>query len=97
MLNDPLQALGMRRPFDPVGADFTRMSAPGGLFISKVKQKAFVDVHEEGTEAAAVTSVQIDLTSAGPAIRIDRPFVFAIRERLSGTILFLGKIVRPPA
>jgi serine protease inhibitor len=97
MLNDPLQALGMRRAFDPVGADFTRMSAPGGLFISKVKQKAFVDVHEEGTEAAAVTSVQIDLTSAGPSIRIDRPFVFAIRERLSGTILFLGKIVRPPA
>jgi serpin B len=76
------------------------MSRPVGnhLYISKVKQKSFVDVHEEGTEAAAVTSVEIRVTCAcGPqVIRIDRPFVFAIRERLSGTILFLGKIVRPP-
>jgi serine protease inhibitor len=101
LLNDPLQALGMRQAFQGDVADFTRMSRDAGnrLYISKVKQKAFVDVHEEGTEAAAVTSVEIRVTCAcGPqVIRIDRPFVFAIRERLSGTILFLGKIVRPPA
>jgi len=101
LLNDPLQALGMRQAFQGDVADFTRMSRDAGnrLYISKVKQKAFVDVHEEGTEAAAVTSVEIRVTCAcGPqVIRIDRPFVFAIRERLSGTVLFLGKIVRPPA
>ena len=101
LLNDPLQALGMRQAFQGDVADFTRMSRDAGnhLYISKVRQKAFVDVHEEGTEAAAVTSVEIRVTCAcGPqVIRIDRPFVFAIRERLSGTILFLGKIVRPPA
>lgn len=100
-LIDPLKALGMRVPFDARLADFSRMSAAEGgrLYISKVTQKSYVDVHEEGTEAAAVTSVEISFTCAcGPqTIRIDRPFVFAIRERLSGTILFLGKIVRPPA
>ena len=101
LLNDPLQALGMRLAFQGDVADFTRMSRAAGdrLYISKVKQKSFVDVHEEGTEAAAVTSVEVRVTCAcGPqVIRIDRPFVFAIRERFSGTILFLGKIVRPPA
>ena len=101
LLNDPLKALGMRQAFEGGGADFTRMSRSAGdrLYISKVKQKSFVDVHEEGTEAAAVTSVEIRVVcTCGPQlIRIDRPFVFAIRERLSGTILFLGKIVRPPA
>ena len=101
LLNDPLKALGMRQAFEGGRADFSRMSSTAGdrLYISRVKQKAFVDVHEEGTEAAAVTSVEIRVTCAcGPqVIRIDRPFVFAIRERLSGTILFLGKIVRPPA
>jgi len=101
LLNDPLESLGMRQAFQGDVADFTRMSRSAGseLYISKVKQKSFVDVHEEGTEAAAATSVEISVTcTCGPrVIRIDRPFVFAIRERLSGTILFLGKIVRPPA
>jgi len=100
LLNDPLMALGMDLPFSAGLADFTRMSPMGtALYISKVKQKSYVDVHEEGTEAAAVTSVEIRVVcTCGPqVIRIDRPFVFAIRERLSGTILFMGKIVRPPA
>jgi len=100
LLNDPLQALGMRQAFQGGRADFSRMSSAAGdrLYISRVKQKSFVDVHEEGTEAAAVTSVEIRVTcTCGPqVVRIDRPFVFAIRERLSGTVLFLGKIVRPP-
>lgn len=100
LLNDPLQALGMRQAFQGGTADFSRMSRAAGtrLYISRVKQKSFVDVHEQGTEAAAVTSVEVRVTCAcGPqVIRVDRPFVFAIRERLSGTILFVGKIVRPP-
>ncbi|MEO5814496.1 MAG: serpin family protein [Gemmatimonadaceae bacterium] len=97
-LNDDLKAMGMRNAFIPDGADFTRMSSTQGthLFIDKVKQKTFVDINEEGTEAAAVTSVGISVTSLPPSLRVDRPFIFVIRERLSGTILFMGKIVRMP-
>jgi serpin B len=98
-LNDALRALGMPTAFVEGGADFTAMSPRGrALFISEVLQKTFVDVNEEGTEAAAATSVGVGVTSA-PArflFRADRPFLFAIRERLSGTILFVGKIVTPP-
>ena len=96
-LNDELKALGMRQAFIPDQAQFTRISRALGnhLYIDFVKQKAFVDVNEIGTEAAAVTVVGIGLTSAPIPVRIDRPFVFAIRERLSGTVLFLGKIVEP--
>jgi len=56
-----------------------------------------VDVNEEGTEAAAATSVEIGLTSLPASLMVDRPFVFAIRERLSGTILFLGRVMNPAA
>jgi serpin B len=99
MLIPDLQSLGMRAAFVDGGADFSRMSPLGRqLFISLVKQKTFVDVDEEGTEAAAVTSVGISVTSAPvrTVFRVDRPFVFVLRERLSGTILFMGKIVRMP-
>jgi serine protease inhibitor len=97
-LNDDLKALGMHDAFVPDGADFTRMSTTRGhnLYIDQVKQKTFVDVNEEGTEAAAVTSVGVSVTALPPSIRVDRPFVFVIRERLSGTIVFMGKIVRMP-
>jgi serpin B len=90
-----LEALGMSVPFTD-GADFTRMSTRGReLYISQVKHKAYVDVNEEGTEAAAVTSTGISVTSApiSTPMRVDRPFVFVIRERLSGTVLFMGKVV----
>jgi len=96
-LNSDLTALGMGVAFHD-GADFTPMSPRGKeLIITKVIQKTFVDVNEEGTEAAAATSVGIGLTSAPPSIRVDRPFLFVIRERFSGTILFMGKIVKLPA
>jgi serpin B len=96
-LNDPLKALGMRLAFVPYEADFTRLSPSEGrrLYIDEVRQKTFVDVSEEGTEAAAVTSVGIGIVSLPPTVRIDRPFVFALRERISGAILFLGKVVDP--
>jgi serpin B len=99
MLIPDLQSLGMRAAFVDGGADFSRMSSLGRqLYISLVKQKTYVDVNEEGTEAAAVTNVGISVTSAPvrSTFRVDRPFVFVIRERLSGTILFMGKIVRMP-
>ena len=96
VLNPELRALGMGVAFDL--ADFTPMSPRGKeLIITKVIQKTFVDVNEEGTEAAAATSVGVGVTSAPPPIRIDRPFIFVIRERLSGTILFIGKIAKLPA
>ncbi len=96
-LNDELKALGMRQAFRENEARFTRISRSMGdkLYIDFVKQKAFVDVNEVGTEAAAVTVVGIGVTSAPVPVRMDRPFVFAIRERLSGSVLFLGKIVEP--
>ena len=92
-----LHALGMSVPFT-LSADFTNMSTVSGLFISCVKQKTFVNVDEEGTEATAVTVTGISQTSAPvPALmRIDRPYIFLIRERLSGTVLFMGKVVRVP-
>lgn len=99
-LNAALQSLGMRKAFQPRVADFTRLSADKGreLYISFVRQKSFVDVNEVGTEAAAVTVVGVGVVSLPQRLvaRFDRPFVFAIRERLSGTILFLGKLAEPP-
>ena len=97
-LNDDLSALGMRIAFDNQRADFTRMAdvAPERLYLTKVIQKTFVDVNEEGTEAAAATSVGVGLTSLPMTVAVDRPFLFAIRERLSGTILFLGQVTRIP-
>ncbi|MEA3432829.1 MAG: serpin family protein [candidate division WOR-3 bacterium] len=95
-LNDVLKALGMGIAFDPYWADFTRMYKPGGIWIDKVKHKTFVKVNEEGTEAAAVTSVEMILGAGfGFYMRVDRPFVFVIRENKSQTILFMGKIVEP--
>lgn len=96
-LNDVLKVMGMAIAFSTSDADFTRIDKQGGLFISEVKHKTFVQVDEEGTEAAAVTSVGIGRTSIGDnfTMRVDRPFVFVIRENNSGTILFIGKIVEP--
>lgn len=95
-LNDILTALGMGVAFDPGMADFARMyEGPQRVYISQVKHKTFVEVNEEGTEAAAVTSVGMMVTSVGLWMRVDRPFVFAIRENQSQTILFIGKIVDP--
>lgn len=94
LLNSTLAALGMGIAFTEA-ADFGRMT-PRGVFISRVKHKTYVDVNEEGTEAAAVTAVAMT-DSEGPRVSVDRPFVFALRENLSGTILFLGVIRNPAA
>jgi serine protease inhibitor len=93
-LNNDLKALGMEVAFDDSRADFYRIAdiRPERLYITRVDQKTFVEVNEEGTEAAAATAVGVGPTSAPEVfeMRVDRPFVFAIRERLSGTVMFLG-------
>ncbi len=96
-LNEVLKALGMAIAFVPGEADFTRMYAPGGLWIDSVVHKTFVDVNEEGTEAAAVTVVSMRDVAGPPGFIVDRPFVFVIREKFSGTILFMGKVMDPTA
>ena len=98
-LNEPLMALGMKRAFAN-NADFSAM-ADESLCISAVKQKSYVDVDEEGTVAAAVTTVAIVATAMPVESRrfemiVDRPFLFVISDTSSGSILFVG-IVNDPA
>ncbi|MBC9797463.1 serpin family protein [Sinomicrobium weinanense] len=88
--NDILKAMGMEIAFDGP-ADFTGI-APLDLLIDEVKHKTFIRVDEEGTEAAAVTSVGIVETSLPPSVVINRPFVFIIYEQVSGANLFMGKV-----
>jgi len=96
-----LSSLGMELAFDSDNADFTGINSAGGLYISEVKHKTFIETNEQGTEAAAVTSVEVGVTSAGPGdpqplfMKIDRPFVYFIQEKSSGTILFIGTVMNP--
>jgi serine protease inhibitor len=96
-LNAALSELGMPRPFMNAQLNPMFVTPASNRIISSVLQKVFVDVNEEGAEAAAATSVGIGVTSLPPSLTVDRPFLFVIRERLSGTILFIGKVVRPVA
>ncbi len=98
-LNQGLVALGMSRPFFDAQLAPMFAAPTTGLAVSEVRQKVYVDVNEEGTEAAAVTSIGVVVTSLGPptAFIVDRPFLFVIRDRLTRTILFIGKIVQPSA
>lgn len=91
-----LKGLGMVDAFTGM-ADFSRMNGHGGLKIDQVLQKTFLKVDEEGTEAAAATAIEMGIVSVAPTLSFDRPFLFAIRERLSGTILFMGAIGDPSA
>jgi serine protease inhibitor len=91
-----LRSLGMTDAFDPIVADFSGIDGGRDLSISDVFHKAFISVDEHGTEAAAATAVVIGGTSipvADVSLTIDHPFVFFIRERQTGLILFLGKVV----
>ena len=92
-----LPAMGMKTPFSPVTADFGGISDVR-LHISGVIHKTFVELNEEGTEAAAVTATEVGVTSVGPQaidFLVDRPFLFVIMERSTGAILFTGKIENP--
>jgi serine protease inhibitor len=94
-LREPLQSLGMRAAFDASTANFSGI-APG-LFISAARQKTFVEVNEEGTEAAAVTAVTPSLTALTPRFEmiVDRPFLFLIEDKQTQMILFMGVVFDP--
>jgi len=97
-LSDQLASMGMTDAFDPDKADFTGMTARKDLFISDVIHKAFVAVDEKGTEAAAATAVVMEAATARMAdtnLTIDRPFIFVIRDKPSGQILFIGRVLNP--
>jgi serpin B len=101
-LNTTLQELGMERAFDPQNADFGGMlPIPPNAFLSEVKHKSILEVNEEGTTAAAVTSVVIGVTALPPEerflMRVDHPFLLAIRDEESGLFLFLGAVENPEA
>lgn len=94
-LVDELQALGMTDAFN--NANLSGISEEVPLVVSEVMHKSYIKVDEVGTEAAAVTGITIDVTSAGPdtSFRADHPFVFAIREKDTQAILFIGKVMNP--
>jgi len=97
VLNDQLKAMGMVDAFIPYVADLSGIS-DAEIFVSFVKQNTFVEVDEKGTEAAAVTTIGVELTSMPPQPEqfiIDRSFIFAIRERTTNTLLFIGQVVNP--
>lgn len=100
-LVEPLQALGMKDAFESDRARFEGITAgTPGLLISQVLHKTFVEVNEEGTEAAGATAVAMDVGAPPPphepvVFRADRPFLYAIRHNESGTILFLGRMTNP--
>ena len=93
-MREALRAMGMERAFGPQ-ADLSRMTAVPNVELSKVRQKVYLKVDEEGTEAVAATSVDGVVLTGPPSINLDRPYLLAIRERLSGTVLFLGAIRDP--
>ncbi len=98
-LSDTLKKMGMPIAFTEA-ADFSGMDGTGGLFIDDVFHKAFVDVNEEGTEAAAATAVAMTLAyhmdyEPVPVFRADHPFIFLIQDDDTGNILFMGRVVNP--
>ncbi len=94
LLNDQLKALGMTDAFEPYLADLSGIS-DADIYVDFVKQNTFVDVNEEGTEAAAVTTIGIKEVSMPPYIMVEKPFIFAIRERMTNAVLFIGKVEKP--
>ncbi|MGD9156398.1 MAG: serpin family protein [Bacillota bacterium] len=97
-LNSHLQSLGMKDAFDDAKADFSGI-AQFSFYITHVLHKAFVGVNETGTEAAAATGIimgETAIQSDKPVVfRADHPFFFVIRDRHSGSILFMGRVVDP--
>ena len=96
VLNKSLQEMGIRTAFTSA-ADFKGIAEMGALTLDQVKQKCYIEVSEKGTEAAAVTSVGVRLTSARPetvvTMNVDRPYLFFISDRTNGNILFAGKVM----
>jgi len=99
-LNDPLKALGMGEAFDPKRASFAGIAPePPNLYIGRVLHKTFLDVNEDGVEAAAATAIEME-AGAAPAedpfrMTVDRPFLAAIADAETGAVLFVGAITNP--
>ena len=96
-LKKDLMQLGLKEMFFPGRADFSGITGDKNLFISFAVQKAFIEVDEEGTEAAAATAVGAVAVSAriGPRFVANHPFVFYLRDKVSGMLLFQGRVINP--
>jgi len=98
-LNNELINMGMEIAFSPYDADFSKINPLEQLYISRVIHKSFIEVNEEGTEAAAVTLVEISRIISEPETGIhfyvNQPFIFAIKEKYTNTIIFMGKVMEP--
>ena len=96
-LKATLQSLGMTDAFAGGVADLSGMDGSRGLYLQDVLHQGFIGVDEAGTEAAAATAVVVGRLSAGGSIRMDRPFLFLIRDVPTGAVLFLGRVLDPSA
>ncbi len=97
-LADQLKALGIQNAFDPTLADFSHITGKKDLYISNVIHQAFIDVNEEGTEAAAATALSMTTASMpieSYEITLDHPFIYVIYEQTTNTIVFMGRFVKP--
>jgi len=99
-LEPALKALGMGTAFQAIGADFSGLAgSPGEVWIGKAVQKTYVEVNEEGTEAAAATGIVMRARAMRRTERFDltfdRPFLFAVQDSMTGAVLFVGQIVDP--
>ncbi|XP_074649303.1 leukocyte elastase inhibitor-like isoform X2 [Tubulanus polymorphus] len=94
-LNDVLEAMGIRKLFTEGVADLSGMDGTRELYVSRGIHKAFIEVNEEGTEAAAATGIMVDSYSMPPEFRADRPFMFFIRDNRTMAFLFLGQVTDP--
>jgi serine protease inhibitor len=96
-LNNPLTDMGMGVAFNPDEANFSKINPDQDIFISMVKQKAYIDVNEKGTEAAAATVVQMELTAIPDKkyFIVNRPFMFVIKEKDTNAIIFIGRVMKP--
>jgi serpin B len=96
ILNRTLAGMGMPSAFSDA-ADFSGMTGSKGLFIQTAVHKGYVEVNEEGTEAAAATGISVGIVSVPPMFVADHPFLILIRDEVTGSILFLGRVVDPSA
>ena len=96
-LEDPLKKIGLEHMFDANKADFSGMTGNKDLYVSKVIQKAFIEVNEEGAEASAAAGAAMAAKGfkSDPLFICDHPFLFMIQDNLTGMILFAGKVTNP--
>ncbi len=94
-LTSILSAMGMPLAFDPENADFSRITNEERFYVQQAIHKAFIQVDEEGTKAAASTIFEMQVTSLPRELHINHPFIFIIQDKPTGTILFSGRVLNP--